>query len=517
MHSKRFGVGVAVVNRLLYAIGGFDGNDRLASMECYHPENNAWTILPSMKLGRSGAGVVAMNQHIYVVGGFDGQNHLSSVERFDTEQLAWEMVAEIRTPRSALSLTVLDGKLFAMGGFDGKDFLTNVEVYDPSKNEWTDGTPLTSGRSGHASAVIYQPAVPSGGTTHQETVAVNGCTAGKDGGGKENDGMRGAESNSSGGRRPSYGGHLGGRTGNRGCDGNGGFERSMSMETDTNGASSRDEGVRRMPERERRMDVLRESDGLGQSLIDIRNLKCDNGSTANSSSATTVRQSSMGEMEAAGTSSQPRHLQVVSLESLVEPGPSSRCPLWPTSSAAASDQPSLSSYPPQVSSPPIRVAKKREAESPNIPSTPPSDSDCKDKSGGASLLQPQPLSMSGVKTFLPVVDFQNQRKYRRKINPMPVRHPSYMSPQEVPSMPTPMVEPMTSSGGCAAMNKIKEAVKQKLFSPSMLMSGGGGGGVGHGGGCSFQEKTKVERSNMMRSRRSVLRNAADEDDSESDN
>lgn len=59
MHSKRLGVGVAVINRLLYAIGGFDGNERLPSIECYHPENNAWTILPPMKTGRSGAGVAA--------------------------------------------------------------------------------------------------------------------------------------------------------------------------------------------------------------------------------------------------------------------------------------------------------------------------------------------------------------------------------------------------------------------------------------------------------------------------
>lgn len=59
MHTKRLGVGVAVINRLLYAIGGFDGNERLASMECYHPENNEWTILPAMRIGRSGAGVAA--------------------------------------------------------------------------------------------------------------------------------------------------------------------------------------------------------------------------------------------------------------------------------------------------------------------------------------------------------------------------------------------------------------------------------------------------------------------------
>lgn len=34
MHSKRLGVGVAVVNRLLYAIGGFDGNERLSNFLC---------------------------------------------------------------------------------------------------------------------------------------------------------------------------------------------------------------------------------------------------------------------------------------------------------------------------------------------------------------------------------------------------------------------------------------------------------------------------------------------------
>lgn len=69
----------------------------------------------------------------------------------------WDDVAPIKIARSALSLTVLDGKLYAMGGFDGNNFLAIVEVYDPELNVWEEGTPLTSGRSGHASAVIYQP------------------------------------------------------------------------------------------------------------------------------------------------------------------------------------------------------------------------------------------------------------------------------------------------------------------------------------------------------------------------
>ncbi|XP_075148028.1 kelch like ECH associated protein 1 isoform X2 [Haematobia irritans] len=157
MHTKRLGVGVVVVNRLLYAIGGFDGHERFASVECYHPENNEWSFVKPMTYGRSGAGVAAINQYIYVVGGFDGTRQLSSVERYDTENQIWEQMTPIKIARSALSLTSLDGKLYAIGGFDGSNFLSIVEVYDPKLNNWELGTPLSSGRSGHASAVIYQP------------------------------------------------------------------------------------------------------------------------------------------------------------------------------------------------------------------------------------------------------------------------------------------------------------------------------------------------------------------------
>lgn len=56
MHYNRLGVGIAIVNRLMYAIGGFNGKERLKSCECYHPENNEWTVIPPMNVGRSGAG-----------------------------------------------------------------------------------------------------------------------------------------------------------------------------------------------------------------------------------------------------------------------------------------------------------------------------------------------------------------------------------------------------------------------------------------------------------------------------
>lgn len=41
------------------------------------------------------------------------------------------------------------------GGYDGATFLNIVEIYDPAKDQWIQGVPMTSGRSGHASAVSY--------------------------------------------------------------------------------------------------------------------------------------------------------------------------------------------------------------------------------------------------------------------------------------------------------------------------------------------------------------------------
>ncbi|XP_048484821.1 kelch-like ECH-associated protein 1B isoform X1 [Plutella xylostella] len=155
MQTARLGVGVAVVNRLLYAVGGFDGARRLNSVECYHPENNCWSSVKPMTTARSGAGVAALSQYIYVVGGYDGSQQLASVERYDTERDEWTSCAPVRVARSALSLTVLNHKLYAMGGYDGTSFLDIVEVYDTCADAWTEGVPLLSGRSGHATAVCH--------------------------------------------------------------------------------------------------------------------------------------------------------------------------------------------------------------------------------------------------------------------------------------------------------------------------------------------------------------------------
>ncbi|XP_071844095.1 kelch-like ECH-associated protein 1B [Apostichopus japonicus] len=157
MHSKRIGVGCTVVNRLLYAVGGFDGQHRLSSVECYHPENDEWLEVKPMKRQRSGAGVASIGNFIYAIGGYDGQNQLNSVERYDIENDIWEDLPPMNSRRSALSVDVIGEKLFALGGYDGEDFLPSVECFDPKDGKWRIITSMSSGRSGAGVAVGMEP------------------------------------------------------------------------------------------------------------------------------------------------------------------------------------------------------------------------------------------------------------------------------------------------------------------------------------------------------------------------
>lgn len=52
MTTARSRVGVAVLNGLLYAIGGYDGQLRLSTVEVYNPETDSWSKVESMNSKR---------------------------------------------------------------------------------------------------------------------------------------------------------------------------------------------------------------------------------------------------------------------------------------------------------------------------------------------------------------------------------------------------------------------------------------------------------------------------------
>ncbi|XP_051943943.1 kelch-like protein 18 isoform X2 [Hippocampus zosterae] len=218
MRTARSRVGVAVVNGLLYAIGGYDGQSRLSTVEVYNPETDAWTgvssmnsqrrwsVVTEMSASRSAAGVTvfdgrifvsgghdglqifntveyynhhtnrwhasspmsnkrcrhgaaSLGSHLYAVGGYDGSGFLSGAEVFSSASGQWSHLVAMNTRRSRVSLVAASGRLYAVGGYDGQTNLGSVEMFNPDTGRWTFMAPMACHEGGvGVGCVPLQPA-----------------------------------------------------------------------------------------------------------------------------------------------------------------------------------------------------------------------------------------------------------------------------------------------------------------------------------------------------------------------
>ena len=64
--------GVATLNDMVYAIGGFNGSLRVRSVDVYDPKSGTWGSVANMEARRSTLGAAVLKGLLYAVGGFDG-------------------------------------------------------------------------------------------------------------------------------------------------------------------------------------------------------------------------------------------------------------------------------------------------------------------------------------------------------------------------------------------------------------------------------------------------------------
>lgn len=69
MYYPRCYVSVAVLRGKIYALGGYNGRNRMNSAERYDPERNQWELITPMQRQRSDASASTVNDKIYIVGG----------------------------------------------------------------------------------------------------------------------------------------------------------------------------------------------------------------------------------------------------------------------------------------------------------------------------------------------------------------------------------------------------------------------------------------------------------------
>lgn len=66
-------------------VGGWCSGDAISSVERYDPQANEWRMVAPMSKRRCGVGVAVLNDLLYAVGGHDGQSYLNSIERWVVE------------------------------------------------------------------------------------------------------------------------------------------------------------------------------------------------------------------------------------------------------------------------------------------------------------------------------------------------------------------------------------------------------------------------------------------------
>uniref|UniRef100_A0A3Q1ET68 Kelch-like protein 20 n=1 Tax=Acanthochromis polyacanthus TaxID=80966 RepID=A0A3Q1ET68_9TELE len=163
MSKRRCGVGVSVLDDLLYAVGGHDGSSYLNSVERYDPKTNQWSsdVAPTSTC-RTSVGVAVLGGYLYAVGGQDGVSCLNIVERYDPKENKWTRVASMSTRRLGVAVAVLGGFLYAVGGSDGTSPLNTVERYNPQENRWHTVSPMGTRRK-HLGCAVYQDMIYSVG------------------------------------------------------------------------------------------------------------------------------------------------------------------------------------------------------------------------------------------------------------------------------------------------------------------------------------------------------------------
>ena len=178
MSTARGGLGVAVVNGKIYAIGGSNEDTQLGVTEEYNPVTDSWTTKTSMPTPRSGFAIVVYQNKIYCIGGTTGDNEnfvsgLTGVnEVYDPATDRWETKTPMTTPRADLCANVVNGSIYCMGGkkywsFDSYYSEVNVtEVYNPIEDSWTTKSSMPFPVFGCSSAVLDGKIYVIGGSRH---------------------------------------------------------------------------------------------------------------------------------------------------------------------------------------------------------------------------------------------------------------------------------------------------------------------------------------------------------------
>jgi hypothetical protein len=104
--------------RFAYAVGGrnLSADKNSAALERYDPGTDSWQRLPDMQTARGGLGAAIADGHLIAVGGENATDALDDVESYGIATRKWSRLPSMRTPRHGIAVAALDRTLYALGG-----------------------------------------------------------------------------------------------------------------------------------------------------------------------------------------------------------------------------------------------------------------------------------------------------------------------------------------------------------------------------------------------------------------
>lgn len=110
------------------AIGGWDGNSNLHSLERLGGEGGPWGLVGTLSSSRRGLAAAQCGGKVYVIGGWDGTSYLSTVEVYDVAKGTWTQAKSMPKPRCFAAAATMGGKIYVAGGYYGSYNLETAEV-----------------------------------------------------------------------------------------------------------------------------------------------------------------------------------------------------------------------------------------------------------------------------------------------------------------------------------------------------------------------------------------------------
>ncbi|XP_059805724.1 kelch-like protein 24a [Hypanus sabinus] len=123
---------MAVLLGKVYAVGGYDGHNRLNSVECYDSFSNRWIEVEPLKEAVSSPAVVSCISKLFVIGGGPDDNTCSDkVQCYDPTTSVWLLRAPIPIAKRCITAVSLNNLIYVAGGLT-----KSIYCYDPVEDYW---------------------------------------------------------------------------------------------------------------------------------------------------------------------------------------------------------------------------------------------------------------------------------------------------------------------------------------------------------------------------------------------